>query len=246
MILLALFLNLLYFFPSIQLFFFWLIFFIIFYIWIFFTVKSWNKILLEESHNFKRELFFTVTNFCIYLLLTHILFRLYLLWYTNLFFEFWYGTILLAVTYIIGHDIYFYLLHRLLHQKWILKNIHYVHHQSHISSIWTSYSFHPIEALLYAGVIVIIFIFPINFYSLLLAVFYNDVLTILWHSWKENFSISYLKKKKIFSCLATPTYHDLHHSRSKWNYALYFLYLDKLFWTYDHNHRKIISKTEDE
>lgn len=240
MILFILFLNYLYFYFSVQALILGFIFFIIFYFIIYIIVKSWNKILPTQNQNFKRELFFTLSNFCIYTLLIHLYFQEFLVWNTQLYFDYWYETLFLWVLFIIAHDIYFYIIHRFLHNTWCLKHIHYIHHQSHISNVCTSYSFHPLEALLYFGVTCIIFIIPMSFFALLIAIFYNDVLTILWHSWKENFSSVTLKKRKLFRFLATPTYHDLHHSRSKWNYALYFLYLDKWFWTYDKNHKDTI------
>ena len=241
MILFILYLNALYFYFSYPLLILGAIFFIIFYGIITYIVRSWNKILPEKSYNFKRELFFTLSNFFIYFLITHICFHLYILWYIRFDYSITLLTPILGLLFIIWHDFYFYILHRVLHQKWILKNIHYVHHQSHISSIWTSYSFHPIEWILYAGVVLWIFILPFNFFAFIIAIFYNDFLTILWHSGKENFSPGYLKSHKIFKYLATPTYHDLHHSRSRGNYWLYFLYLDKIFWTYDKKHSDIIS-----
>jgi sterol desaturase/sphingolipid hydroxylase (fatty acid hydroxylase superfamily) len=241
MILFILYLNALYFYFSTTLLLWGFLFFIIFYWAISYLVKTWDKIITKKSHNFKREFFFTCCNFLIYFLISHICFRLYIMGYIQFDFSLSIFIPVFAILFIIGHDLYFYILHRVLHQKWMLKNVHYVHHQSHISSIWTSYSFHPIEWIMYTWVVLLIFLVPLNFFAFMLAVFYNDFLTILWHAGKENFSPRFLKSRNIFKYIATPSYHDLHHSRSKWNYGLYFLYLDKIFYTYDKKHKDIIS-----
>ena len=40
------------------------------------------------------------------------------------------------------HDTWFYFAHRCLHQRWVLRNVHYMHHQSTTPSAFTGYSFH--------------------------------------------------------------------------------------------------------
>lgn len=240
MIALIIYINYLYFYFSISALIGGWIFFWVFYLLIWGIVKSWRKIIPKESGNFKREFFFTLSNFCIYFLIVHICFLFFLQWYIPLDFSVNIFIPFVILAFILWHDAYFYVLHRLLHQKWMLKNIHYVHHQSNISSVWTSYSFHPVEGIMYTWVTLGIFFLPMNFYALLGAILYNDMLTILWHSWKENFSKKYLRSHKIFKFLATPSFHDMHHSRNIWNFALYFLYLDKLFWTYDTKHKNIV------
>ena len=40
------------------------------------------------------------------------------------------------------HDTWFYFTHRLLHSRWMLRNVHYMHHQSTNPSAFTGYSFH--------------------------------------------------------------------------------------------------------
>lgn len=40
------------------------------------------------------------------------------------------------------HDSWFYFSHRFLHNPWMLRNVHYMHHQSTMPSAFTGYSFH--------------------------------------------------------------------------------------------------------
>ena len=50
------------------------------------------------------------------------------------------------------NEVHFYLIHRLLHQKWLFRKVHQVHHQSKIPSVFSVYSFHWLEALLLSTV----------------------------------------------------------------------------------------------
>ena len=40
------------------------------------------------------------------------------------------------------HDTWFYFVHRILHSRWILRHVHYMHHQSTTPSAFSGYSFH--------------------------------------------------------------------------------------------------------
>ncbi len=40
------------------------------------------------------------------------------------------------------HDTWFYFAHRALHFRWVLRNVHYMHHQSTTPSAFSGYSFH--------------------------------------------------------------------------------------------------------
>lgn len=46
------------------------------------------------------------------------------------------------------YDFGFYFIHRLMHIPWLYKNIHYLHHSSHIPCILTQIYFHPIDLAL--------------------------------------------------------------------------------------------------
>ena len=66
---------------------------------------------------------------------------------------------------IIMHDTYFYWMHRLMHHKKLFNLFHLVHHQSTNPSPWTAYAFHPLEAIIEAGIL-ILFLFTIPIHKL--------------------------------------------------------------------------------
>jgi sterol desaturase/sphingolipid hydroxylase (fatty acid hydroxylase superfamily) len=235
MILLSLFISYILVFQTSSYVFMGIMFCIFFYLFIYIIIKKSTKI-NQWVWKIKYEITYTTISFLIFttiLTLYMYLFKLDILYFD---FNFSLYSILLWALFIFWHDLYFYIIHRLLHQKFLFKYIHYVHHKSNPSNIFSSYSFHPIEALLYIAITGIIFIWGVNFYALLIAAFVSDFLTIIWHSWYELFSRKF-SKNPLFKIMATTSYHDLHHSRNSWNIALYFTYLDKIFWTYDSQYK---------
>jgi sterol desaturase/sphingolipid hydroxylase (fatty acid hydroxylase superfamily) len=64
---------------------------------------------------------------------------------------------------ILVHDTYFYWTHRLMHHPAIYRWFHKVHHLSTNPSPWAAMAFHPLEAVVEAGIIVLVaFLFPVH------------------------------------------------------------------------------------
>jgi sterol desaturase/sphingolipid hydroxylase (fatty acid hydroxylase superfamily) len=55
---------------------------------------------------------------------------------------------------------HFYFIHRLIHWKPLLRNVHYVHHKNPNPGPWSGLSMHPVEHLLYFSVVLIHFVVP--------------------------------------------------------------------------------------
>ena len=55
------------------------------------------------------------------------------------------------------HDTYFYWIHRMMHHPVLFKWFHLVHHKSTNPSPWAAYAFHPLEAILENGIILIFY-----------------------------------------------------------------------------------------
>ncbi len=50
------------------------------------------------------------------------------------------------------NEVYFYIIHRIMHFPFFYRRVHKIHHQSKIPTIYSVYSFHWLEALLLSGV----------------------------------------------------------------------------------------------
>jgi lathosterol oxidase len=129
------------------------------------------------------------------------------------------------------HDTYFYWMHRLMHHPRLFKVFHLVHHKSTNPSPFAAYSFHPLEAIVEAGIfIVFVFTIPVHLYHLLFfflfMIIYNVYGHLGWELYPKGFSRHWLGK-----WINTSVNHNLHHQYFKGNYGLYFLFWDRLMGT---------------
>lgn len=140
---------------------------------------------------------------------------------------FWFSFILMALL----HDTYFYWTHRLIHSRQLFKIIHLVHHKSTNPSPWTSYAFHPLEAIIQALIIpIIVLIFPIQKFALIFYFLLQFLHNIYGHLGYELLP-SFITNTKAGSLLNTSIIHNRHHKNVKGNYGLLFTFWDKLMRT---------------
>ena len=125
------------------------------------------------------------------------------------------------------HDAYFYWTHRLLHWRPLYRRIHHVHHRSTSPTPWAAYAFHPLEALVQAGVyVVIVFLVPAHPLALGLFLLYMIVRNVMGHLGFETFGRGFAVHP-LTRWHTTTTHHDLHHRRGHGNYGLYFTFWDE-------------------
>lgn len=140
----------------------------------------------------------------------------YPLWYIPISFV---GALLL-------HETYYYWIHRWLHHPKIYKYIHKVHHDSISTSVWTSFSFHPIESILQAIVVpLIVLIVPMHLSVLLILLMIMTVSAIINHAGVEIYPASW-RDNVIMKWFIGSTHHDLHHRKFTKNFGLYFTFWD--------------------
>jgi sterol desaturase/sphingolipid hydroxylase (fatty acid hydroxylase superfamily) len=141
------------------------------------------------------------------------------------------GIIVTVLAFIVFNDAWFYFIHRLLHQPWFFKRIHFIHHKSIEVNPFTSYSFHIIEAtLLGLWVIPAIVLIPIYLPAIFITHIIGTYNNILSHLGYE-FYPKWLLKVPVLKYVNTSTYHSLHHTNFNGNYALFFRFWDKIFGT---------------
>ncbi len=151
--------------------------------------------------------------------------------YTNIR-QYGYGYFFISIVIMITiHDTYFYWVHRLLHTRWFLKNIHRVHHRSANPTPLAANSFHPIEAFI-LGLIVfpLITILPVHIFALLLFNTLVVVTNVIGHLGFE-FMPPHLRNSLPGQCITSSTHHNLHHQKSNKNFGLYFTFWDRLMKT---------------
>jgi Delta7-sterol 5-desaturase len=128
------------------------------------------------------------------------------------------------------YDLYFYVVHRILHHKKIYKFIHKTHHRSPAITPFGAFSVSFWEALFeFSFLPAMIFLIPLNVWAL------NAFLTIyiLFNAYVHS-GYEVLPKfwaKIPFKYINTAVHHDLHHSKLRYNFGLFTNIWDRIFKT---------------
>lgn len=129
------------------------------------------------------------------------------------------------------HDTYFYWMHRMMHHPRLFKWIHLVHHKSVNPSPWAAYSFHPLEAIVEVGILVVfLFTIPIHKFHLLFFFLFMIIYNVYGHLGFELYPKGF-SKHPIGRWINTSVNHNQHHQYFKGNYGLYLLFWDRLMGT---------------
>ena len=129
------------------------------------------------------------------------------------------GVILLNI----WNEIHFFIIHRIMHTPWCMKNIHIIHHRSRIPTVFSVYSFHPVEALLLSTVpLLLALLIPLSPVAIAIYPFSRIVLNLVGHC---NYR---LWKAEGPSWFRLATSHNEHHVEGKKNYGFASSLLDKL------------------
>lgn len=124
-------------------------------------------------------------------------------------------------------ETYYYWLHRWMHIPAIFRVVHKWHHDSHIASPWTAFSFHPIEGLIQAIFLPLILLFlPMNFGVLILMLTIMSISSVINHLDIEIYP-RWFAKNFITRSIIGATHHSLHHKQYKYNFGLYFTWWDR-------------------
>lgn len=210
--------------------------FLLFYVW---RAERFRRLKIQERlasrKDFLREIAHSLGTTAVFavigVLVLYTPFRQYTLIYDNLTdFPIWYIPVSLVLS-LIFHDTYFYWLHRLLHHERIFRYVHLVHHKSVNPSPWTSYSFHFLESVAEGAVlIVLVLVLPMHPLTAILFTLISFMINVYGHLGFEIAPRSF-RNTKLFEVLSTSVHHNLHHSRFKGNYGLYFRVWDRLMGT---------------
>jgi len=141
-----------------------------------------------------------------------------------------YGLLYLPISLGIGmfiHETYYYWLHRWMHRPKIYRWIHKTHHDSIITSPWTSFSFHPMESILQAIVIPFIVIFlPMHNVVIMTMLILMTVSATINHLDIEIYPKN-AERHWFGKWIIGATHHSMHHAKFIKNFGLYFTFWDK-------------------
>lgn len=143
----------------------------------------------------------------------------------------WFYYFALFPVLFVMHDTYFYFAHRLMHHKKLFNLFHLVHHKSTNPSPWAAYAFHPLEALVEVGIVVVfLFTVPIHKTHLMLFFLMMIVYNVYGHLGYELYPKGF-HKTRVGKWINTSVNHNQHHQYFKGNYGLYFLFWDRVLGT---------------
>jgi Delta7-sterol 5-desaturase len=202
--------------------------------WVFYKIQQ----KFPKGTQIREEIIHSLTSAGIFGLMSLGIFFLRKLGYGELYFDisehgYTYYAFTIAFM-IVAHDTYFYWTHRLMHHPKLFKLFHLVHHESVNTTPWTSFSFHPLEAIVEFGIVPFMaLLMPIHSSVLLVFTLWSMAFNIMGHTGYEIFP-SGATKHWFFKWFNTPTHHNMHHSKSGCNYGLYFNFWDNLMKT---NHK---------
>ncbi len=211
------------------------------YHWIFLVVfrKRFKEGMLSaqvpKSKQVKRELLYSTYSAIIFSAMGIILLLLWQNGYTKIYIDtllypYWYSPVSIII-FLLLHDSYYYWLHRGMHTfKW-MRRFHMEHHKSVDTTVFTSFSFHPVESFLQALVIpIILVILPMNPIAILVALLVMTVSAIVNHAGVEILPRNGTYRK-LHRFLIGATHHDIHHKNSRRNFGLYFTFWDRFMKT---------------
>jgi Delta7-sterol 5-desaturase len=225
---------------------------------LFFYVILKNKIIykkiqarLPKGKDYVREIAYSVCTIAIFglvplLLLKNPAIGPHTTYYTNISDYGWFYFYAAFPLMFFIHDTYFYWTHRLMHHKKLFRLFHLVHHHSANPSPWAAYSFHPLEAVVEAGVFaVFLFTIPVHQLHFFIFFFFMIIYNVYGHLGYELYPKGF-NRNWLGKWINTSVSHNQHHQYFKGNYGLYFTFWDRMMGTlrsdYDEHFEEITSK----
>jgi Delta7-sterol 5-desaturase len=199
--------------------------------------RKFSKIqpLFPRSQEYFREICYSLVTVVIFTIIGSLIFLSPIAPFTRVYYsveEYGWGYFFISVAVmLVFHDTYFYWTHRAMHHPRLFKLFHRVHHLSTNPSPWAAFAFHPLEAVVEAGILIIIpFILPIHPFAIALFLITMMIYNVYGHLGFELYPKGF--SRSVFGkWINTSVNHNQHHAHFKGNYGLYFLWWDRIMGT---------------
>jgi Delta7-sterol 5-desaturase len=221
--------------------------FLLFYV-VFKQKMAWRKVQAKfpKLSDYGRDIFYSAISIAIFSAIS--VWTFFVIHpYTNLYNNINdYGVTYYAFTFIwmfFLHDAYFYWWHRVMHHPALFKWVHLTHHKSNNPSPWTAYAFHPIEAVIEAGIVpVIAFTIPTHRSAIIAYMLFQIAYNVYGHLGYEIFPKNF-HKHWLGKWFNTSVAHNMHHKYSVKNYGLWTVIWDRMMGTLHENYDEAYQKT---
>lgn len=183
----------------------------------------------------RKELYYSLLSGLIFSCFIIFTFILYIEGFTKVYentndFSLWYIPVSVFLVLFL-QDTYYYWMHRWMHNPKVYKYFHLVHHKSVHTTVFTSFSFHPLETISQAIFIPLVAVtIPLHIYAVLAIMLIMTLSATINHAGVEIYPSgkfgNWFKRQFIGA-----THHDFHHTKFNYNYGLYFTFWDRLMKT---------------
>lgn len=144
------------------------------------------------------------------------------------------GVFLEVAFLMVWNDIHFYVVHRLLHTKWLFQHFHRQHHRAIRPTSFSTYAMHPFESFLLGTVMVVVQ--PFHAFSLLALMLFPWLSIALNNIGHSNYD--FVPGAHTWHPLAGARRHEAHHRVVHGNYGFLLPALDRVFATALPEHRR--------
>ncbi len=137
----------------------------------------------------------------------------------------WWRVVMELLALLVWNDMHFYAVHRTLHHPKLLHRVHAAHHRSVVTTPWSTYAFHPVEAMLLGSVLMpAMLVWPFALTTLMLLPVMSLTYNVVGHS-------NFRALPKRWRWLSNAQDHHLHHACHRGNYGFLFTFMDRLLGT---------------
>lgn len=138
------------------------------------------------------------------------------------------------------HDTYYYWAHRAMHHPKVFRHVHKLHHTFTNPTPFASYAFHPLEAVVeVAWYAPLAFVLPVHPYAVAAYIVLLTVFNVISHLGYEFYNPG------VARWFITSTHHNMHHSRAKGHFMLYFNLWDRWMGTNMPEYEAAMQRKED-
>ena len=153
----------------------------------------------------------------------------------------WWNAVPLFLLCMLLFDAWFYAAHRLLHTR-LLFRFHKLHHRTLAPTPWSNDSIGAVDTALCQGFYAVApLVVPFPALILIAHRAWDHVNGTLGHAGFEYFASRAARWPWPFLCT---TYHDLHHSAFRYNFANFFSHLDRMFGTVHPDYDRAVAERE--
>jgi sterol desaturase/sphingolipid hydroxylase (fatty acid hydroxylase superfamily) len=220
-------------------------------LYVFFRNKTKLKKIQDKfpaNSDYLREIGYSVITILIFAIVPIVLLRGPLREYTTFYTDIdQYGKLYFFLAFplmLLMHDTYFYWTHRAMHHPALFRIMHLVHHKSTNPSSWAAYAFHPLEAIVEVGIVIVfLFTIPIHAFHLPMFFLFMIIYNVYGHLGYELYPKGFAKHP-IGRWINTSVNHNQHHQYFKGNYGLYLLFWDRIMGTIREDYEERFEKVK--